>query len=184
MTTPTPARPAATLIAPRRAVYFVAVSHHPGTSLSAVKTNEPPENRAVTACINAVSIILLLSLPVSMIAIGAIHINNCPAEPFIPIYMIVAGILFILRLVIQFGNLLIEKYKNTISITLRIIDLLNFIWLITGSFWVYNIFKPNYYDSTSLIYCNKLVYLFAFIIITLTYIVYFCLIVFSVLLRR
>uniref|UniRef100_T1IPP8 Uncharacterized protein n=1 Tax=Strigamia maritima TaxID=126957 RepID=T1IPP8_STRMM len=154
MTTPTPARPAATLIAPRRAVYFVAVSHHPGTSLSANRR----KNRAVTACINAVSIILLLSLPVSMIAIGAIHINNCPAEPFIPIYMIVAGILFILRLNYRFAQFYLAYYREFFS------------QLPTGSFWVYNIFKPNYYDSTSLIYCNKLVYLFAFIIITLTYI--------------
>uniref|UniRef100_T1IPP7 Uncharacterized protein n=1 Tax=Strigamia maritima TaxID=126957 RepID=T1IPP7_STRMM len=124
MTTPTPA---ATPKAPNKAVYFVA------RMILALQL-DPREMTAVNRdCVNAVCSILFLSLSVSMILMGAIYINNCPAEPFIPIYMIVAGIIFILRLVIQFGKLLIENYKKEISIALVFVEILNFTGVIIGS---------------------------------------------------
>ena len=52
---------------------------------------------------------------------------------------------------------------NMISSANGIVSIFAFIWLIVGSVYVYEEWKPNYAE------CNKTVYLFAFISITCTW---------------
>ena len=39
------------------------------------------------------TIIIVLGIPVSMIVMGSIHLQDCPAQRFIPIFLILSGIL-------------------------------------------------------------------------------------------
>ena len=40
---------------------------------------------------------LIFGLPLGMITIGSIHLKDCPAHPYIPIFLIVAGNEYILN---------------------------------------------------------------------------------------
>ncbi|KAJ8298247.1 hypothetical protein KUTeg_024778 [Tegillarca granosa] len=106
------------------------------------------------SCVKAVTGIILgtvgcticlgvfLAIPISMIVIGAIYLHDCPAERYIPIYLIVAGC---------FGLV-----KNLSSL---------------GNVWVYRTHGNWVADPvTSSIYCHPTCYYFAFWMITSTYI--------------
>lgn len=59
-----------------------------------------------------------------------------------------------------FGKSVIIKLNKTVIIIKKILS--------TGSYWVFKIFEPNY-DESSVLYCNKTVYLFAFVYLIVHY---------------
>uniref|UniRef100_A0A667YBX2 Uncharacterized protein n=1 Tax=Myripristis murdjan TaxID=586833 RepID=A0A667YBX2_9TELE len=119
------------------------------------------------------------SLPIAHIAIGAVYRNECPAAPFIPLYLIVSGA----------GSLLLTAhlafpkfigwnedglgFKSWLYYNISL-SLFLFIWFIFGNYHVYSIYPPNYNKDTAdpigvRPHCNRTVYLFAFWTITLIY---------------
>ncbi|XP_011495068.1 PREDICTED: uncharacterized protein LOC105359997 [Ceratosolen solmsi marchali] len=118
--------------------------------------------------------IIVFAIPACMIIIAAFYFYDCPEDKFIPFYLLVGGgfevfnKLFFLCTNIQIVN-------NTIMNTCRVG------WFILGSVSVYKVYEPNY-DPALGKYCNKTLYLFAFYLITLGYIIialeifYFCVI--------
>lgn len=54
-----------------------------------------------------------------------------------------------------------------------VLNLFLFIWFIAGNFWVYSKYKPNFVPPKHqpLNYCHPTLYLFAFWVITTTYII-------------
>jgi hypothetical protein len=110
--------------------------------------------------------------------LGAKYKDDCPAEDYIPIYLIVAGAVLIVR---NFSSMCSrasdrnddndgEDDKNPVHKCCdSILDLFTFCWFITGNYWIYHIYEPSY-NSTDDDYCNKTLYLFAFWITTSTYI--------------
>uniref|UniRef100_A0A3Q2DVA0 Si:dkey-19b23.12 n=1 Tax=Cyprinodon variegatus TaxID=28743 RepID=A0A3Q2DVA0_CYPVA len=130
---------------------------------------------AATGCSKAVICII----PIAEIAIGAIYLHECPAQEKIPIYLIVMGV-FSLTL-----NLLTclpcvsnsesdgpTKLSRGFTVWNSLVSTFLFAWFITGNVWIYSIYQPNYSkNSTDLgAYCDKTLYLFAFWITTLVYI--------------
>ncbi|XP_023238461.1 uncharacterized protein LOC111637250 [Centruroides sculpturatus] len=111
-------------------------------------------------------------LHIVMIIIGSIYVKDCPAERYIPIYLIVMGVFGTIRNLLDFfefyrsekGQKPITKFHN------KIINLFIFCWFIAGCVWVYRAYKPNFYSPESPLYCNKVVYLFTFWLINLTFI--------------
>lgn len=110
-------------------------------------------------------------------------------EPFIPLYLIVAGSCGLLKA----ATLLCQKLRNSesdqeqetneysqyedISNTTKFFDgVLNifmFTWFIAGNVWVYSHYKPNTkppLDDPSN-YCEPSVYWFAFWIVTVSYVI-------------
>ncbi|KAL2079625.1 hypothetical protein ACEWY4_025369 [Coilia grayii] len=85
------------------------------------------------------------------------HLHDCPKEPMIPIYVIVGSTFFLLLQLIGVCGcaLLCRKLLLLIFIFL-------FIWLITGSVFVYRAFKPNFESRHSPEYCKKILYEAAF----------------------
>ncbi|XP_030285613.1 transmembrane protein 272-like [Sparus aurata] len=98
------------------------------------------------------------------IGIGGYFHHDCPAQPYIPIYMEVLGTVTIVTVISYWWYK--DSPKNYLVITILTLGLLFcFCFFITGGVWIYSIYPPNYDKLiTQLIpHCNRTLYLFAFI---------------------
>jgi len=127
-------------------------------------------------CTIACSITIVI--PVAMIVIGSVYFHECPAEPYIPIFLIVGGSFSVFKYLIgvltrvrraETGN---EQDPQPTHPVQSLITFFLCGWFITGCVWVYRIYWPNTYPSSSsdLDYCNSVVYIFSFWLITTAYI--------------
>ncbi|KAG8437858.1 hypothetical protein GDO86_008526 [Hymenochirus boettgeri] len=124
--------------------------------------SETDEKHAKPKLASQLSTVLLwTALSIAMIVIGSMHVGNCPAEPNIPIYLIVAGTFHLIAFLLIPLKLVAE---NLAYILESIIGLFCFCWFITGSVWVFRIYPDNPRG------CNDLVYNFAFGILIFEYI--------------
>lgn len=148
-------------------------------------------------CASVVGTILLaplLAIPIAMIAVGASHLSDCPAQRYIPIYLVVGGCFGVLQMLLTFSlrvkNHREEKGAAAAADSERqgegstdsnarpnpgsgIISCFLFAWFITGSVWVYGIYTTvNTTGSASSLpdYCHGGTYWFAFVLITLGYV--------------
>jgi len=126
-------------------------------------------------------LLLTTALPISMIAIGATHLENCPAAPEIPILLITAGCILTFGSLCNIIDQLLEGYvyhtsgkRQSKLITLVNIIVLGLVLasLILGSIWVYGRNRPadvqqpgNYYS-----YCHPTVWQFAFWVLNVSWI--------------
>jgi hypothetical protein len=124
-----------------------------------------------------------IAIPISMIAIGAVYKNDCRAERFIPIYLIVAGVFAMMGIISDLIKraLLKDDYNQmksdgTVNKDKRtwldcIVHLFIFAWFIAGSVWIYRTyghFNSENPDADN--YCHPVLYYFAFWVTTVTYI--------------
>ncbi|XP_077312539.1 transmembrane protein 272-like [Lithobates pipiens] len=107
------------------------------------------------------TLLLWTTLSLAMIIIGSMHVYNCPVEPKIPIYLIVAGVFHLLAFALIPLKLVAEKVAYGIE---SVLGLFSFAWFIAGSVWVFRIYQDNPRR------CNDLVYKFAFGILIFEYI--------------
>lgn len=133
------------------------------------------------------TLVLLLALPVSMVFIGAKYKNDCPVEPFIPIYLIVGGTFGMLKTVISLCQRAVkneletdqsendpdERQSMTSKFFDGVLNLFLFIWFVAGNIWVYSKYKPHFIPPSHdpFNYCHPFLYLFAFWVITSSYII-------------
>uniref|UniRef100_A0A7N6AVB0 Uncharacterized protein n=2 Tax=Anabas testudineus TaxID=64144 RepID=A0A7N6AVB0_ANATE len=121
------------------------------------------------------------ALPIAQVAIGSVYLHDCPRQYLIPIFLIVAGVVgFVLSVLSCLPCTQETNNDSTNSSPLsRICIIWNSLtslflscWFIAGSVWIYSIYEPNYNKNTTNVdpYCNKTLYLFAFWITTLVYI--------------
>ncbi|XP_075427304.1 transmembrane protein 272-like isoform X2 [Ascaphus truei] len=101
------------------------------------------------------------ALGIAMIVIGAIHINQCNIEPYIPIYLIVAGAFSFSFWVLFPLEFCLPKARKILSV---LVALFCFAWFIAGSVWVFRVY--NTYPGN----CDRTLYLFAFSILIIHYI--------------
>ncbi|XP_069563638.1 transmembrane protein 272 [Brachyistius frenatus] len=136
----------------------------------------PPQ---VPAPILGCSKLFACIIPIAQIAVGAVHLDDCPRQPYIPIYLIVAGVFSMFLTVLSCLPCTREHEDGTTNPLNRICTAWNsltsfflFCWFITGNVWIYSIYEPNYNKNTTNVepYCDKTLYLFAFWITTLIYI--------------
>ena len=125
-----------------------------------------------------VCIALLLVIPVSMIVISLAYFDQCPLQRFIPIYLLVSGIVSVIKqissLIQRFINSLRERDQENIRSNPfdGIVGCFLFMWFIAGNIWIYGSFSAwDRYDPGSANYCHPTLYLFAFWIVTSTYII-------------
>jgi len=127
-------------------------------------------------CTIACSITVVI--PFCMIVIGSVYFHDCPAEPYIPIFLIVGGSFSAFKYFI--GVLSRVRRAETGADqdpqpTHPVQSLITFFlcgWFITGCVWVYRIYWPITQENMAGTenYCNPVVYLFAFWLITTAYI--------------
>ncbi|XP_071521589.1 transmembrane protein 272-like isoform X2 [Panulirus ornatus] len=123
-------------------------------------------------------------IPVFMIIVGSLKMDACPAEPYIPIYLVVGGTFGVVKNLLSFqGRLhrpLAEEDEGGEGADtptpwhrrLQFTGSINFfltVWFILGCFWVYRIYEPSY-NSDSVFYCDYTLYQFAFWLLTSVYI--------------
>ncbi|XP_053716769.1 transmembrane protein 272-like [Synchiropus splendidus] len=123
------------------------------------------------------SLITACSMAGAKIALGVAHLDECPAQPYIPIYLIVFGVFSILGCYITalpWTRQNSEECTALDGILLVVRNLSNIFmpfWFIAGSHWIYSIYVPSYIPG-SVLYCNRVLYLFAFWTTTVIYITF------------
>ncbi|XP_067436114.1 transmembrane protein 272-like [Thunnus thynnus] len=116
-------------------------------------------------------LVITCIITVPQIAVGAVYKDDCPRQPYIPIYLMVMGAALLLFMVY---NLACSSGNSDSFIRAMWHSMLIFFFLslfIAGNVWVYSIYEPSYNKTTSVeLYCDKTVYLLAFWPINLFYI--------------
>ncbi|XP_075425922.1 transmembrane protein 272-like [Ascaphus truei] len=107
------------------------------------------------------SVLLWTALSIAMIVIGSIHVDNCPIQPKIPIYLIVAGAFHL----VAFAIIPLKKAAEKLMYAIEgVMGVFSSCWFIAGSVWVFSVYKE--YPGR----CNDTVYKFAFGILIFEYI--------------
>lgn len=126
---------------------------------------------------------ILLMIPVSMIVVGALNLNHCPLERFIPIWLVVAGSVSAFMQLISIGKKIkarcdgveeseIEESSSFLNGFNGLVGCFNIAWFFAGNVWVYRAYAPNTNPVLHpLNYCDYTTYYFAFWIITTAYII-------------
>ncbi|KAA8579098.1 transmembrane protein 272 isoform X2 [Etheostoma spectabile] len=111
--------------------------------------------------------------------LGAVHLDDCPRQHYIPIYLIVVGVFSLVLSVLSClpcAQKSEDSAPNTFSQVCTAWNSLTscflFGWFIAGNVWIYSIYEPNYNKNTTSVepYCDRTLYLFAFWTTTLVYI--------------
>ncbi|XP_072278604.1 transmembrane protein 272-like [Pyxicephalus adspersus] len=97
-----------------------------------------------------------------MIIMGGLYKDDCPIQPYIPVFLIVTGVAQIVVSSVLFLRIL-HQCNSTILDT--VVFLLAFGWFIVGSFWVFSMFDQK--DGK----CARNLYLFAYAIMTFEWII-------------
>ena len=90
----------------------------------------------------------------------------------IPIYLIVAGSAGLLSTCCSGGLRYLQRNRSSeedgqiVNPLLALMHLFLIAWFIAGNVWIYKNHEPNYTDPSSLDFCNKTLYLFAFWVTT------------------
>ena len=119
------------------------------------------------------------AIPIACIIMGAKYKDDCKAQRYIPIYLIVLGAFGILRNLVGLysqvknrSNAEGEEESNKAKSSFEhCISCFLVIWFIAGNVWIYSAYEPVYDDVTSPNYCDKTLYLFSFWLTTASYIV-------------
>lgn len=118
-----------------------------------------------------------LVFSIVILVMGVIYLDECPVEKNIPIFLVVAGVVGILVVLLSFlQSWCFDEDRQTDLNCWRIIILVVMLfwsaWFIAGSFWVYSNYQPRYRHGAAEAdsrYCSKVLYLFSFWAINLTY---------------
>ncbi|RZB40035.1 uncharacterized protein BDFB_004998, partial [Asbolus verrucosus] len=113
------------------------------------------------------SFIFFTAIHISKIVIAGIYYNKCPVEPDIPKYLLALGILGIATKLITLFRECIMKFIQ-VSPFISVLTTAELAVLIVASYYVYREFQPSY-DPDDGMYCNKTLYLFSFVYITILY---------------
>ncbi|CAI5668935.1 unnamed protein product [Oreochromis niloticus] len=115
---------------------------------------------AVVGCFQ----VILFAMHIAQLIIGALNLHDCPRQPFIPIYLLVIGVVTLLFSILQCRRIRWSACSCLVSLFV-------FCWFIAGNVWIYSVYEPSYNKTASPdMYCNKTLYLFAFWTMNLNYI--------------
>ncbi|KAK6014906.1 hypothetical protein OSTOST_19701, partial [Ostertagia ostertagi] len=106
--------------------------------------------------------------------VGLIKVGTCPVEPLVPVWLLMAGILNVIYNVVAIIFIMLhDKKARTPKIRELVMGVLTaawLIWLILGSYYVYEIYDVVVYEQNHPKYCDRFVYTFAFFVITISYV--------------
>lgn len=117
------------------------------------------------------------------LVVGTTNMSACPVEPRIPIYLVVCATInltsilftiigFVLHLKGKDEHIFGFFYVTAASIMIIILQIVNFIWLIIGTVWVFSAFNEVRYDEiNSKNYCQRNLYQYTLASIILQYII-------------
>ncbi|XP_067436101.1 transmembrane protein 272-like isoform X2 [Thunnus thynnus] len=120
-----------------------------------------------------VCFLVMCIVSITQLAVGAVYKNDCPQQPYIPIYLMVMGIITLLSLFSTVAcNASSGSLHKVCSCLSGLVSLFFCCWFIAGNVWIYSIYEPNYDKTTTDVeaYCDKTVYQLAFWTTNLIYI--------------
>lgn len=118
----------------------------------------------------------VLALPILLMIIGGVYWNDCRAQSWIPIWLVILGVVSSLETIATFfirmrkllhdGHFfgqLTEQERQQAQFCDGPITIFTFVWFIIGCYWVFTAFDDvQYYDPTSSEFCHITLYRFAF----------------------
>ncbi|XP_053575942.1 transmembrane protein 272 [Bombina bombina] len=116
----------------------------------------------VKLCAQIITLTIWIGIGVAMIVMGALYKNDCPIQPYIPIFLLVSGATHLVTFFIMFLRLVCQ---TIIMIFESFVGIFSFVWFIVGSVWVFRVYN-DYVGQ-----CNPDLYLFAFGILLFEYVV-------------
>ncbi|XP_040265958.1 transmembrane protein 272-like [Bufo bufo] len=99
------------------------------------------------------TLVIWFGVNIAMAVLGVIHIDNCPNQPYVPIYMIVAGITDALICLLYPLKLFFRKVVIAVEYVLFTFSAC---WLIPGGIWIFQMHEEFPVS------CHTTVYLFTF----------------------
>lgn len=121
------------------------------------------------------------------LVIGGSNFLTCPAEPRIPIYLVVSSTVNLVSIFITGLAMYLHMKKKDEKLSgffcvassaalIILLQLFNFIWVIVGSVWVFSIYpQVQYTQMDKANYCHSNVYQYTFISVILQYVLPFVL---------
>ncbi|KAJ6646024.1 hypothetical protein Bhyg_01233, partial [Pseudolycoriella hygida] len=95
-------------------------------------------------------------IPICMIVIGSTFFYQCPQAEFIPVYLLVGGIMGIIKPLLSFSRHVRQSGNHednsqaSPSGSQTLINWIALCWFFIGSYWIYRIYEPNYDPSRGL----------------------------------
>ncbi|XP_054714756.1 uncharacterized protein LOC129224340 [Uloborus diversus] len=132
-------------------------------------------------------LIVMITVPIVMIVIGAEYFHDCPAQFMIPITLIVAGCVCMLSNVINFVDRFkrfsetgIPKRHTVIGWINVVINIFLLLWFFASCYYVYST-NPNFDEKINdgKNYCNPHLYGFAFWLLNFIFVFFGTLIIIS-----
>ncbi|XP_070552908.1 transmembrane protein 272-like isoform X2 [Ptychodera flava] len=147
-------------------------------------------------CASAVTFIgvsIVVGLPFVLITVGSLYVNRCPAEPYIPIYLVVFGAVLLVTIVLVIvysvlskrerakGDIVAHKGAPTnegncpINCLMCVIMLMvSFLvtWQFAAYVWVFRIHEPNFTEPDSPDFCFQPIYYLAFWMNIASFVIY------------
>ncbi|XP_065348461.1 transmembrane protein 272-like isoform X1 [Cloeon dipterum] len=116
-----------------------------------------------------VGLFAILSVMVGMVVLGALYFHECPAQPMIPIMLIIGGTVLILLNIINCAKKKPqgEEERKKSSTGKKLFTFLFILWLGLSSYWVYVQYKPSS-NPEDQDYCNPVLYNFYFWFLNVT----------------
>lgn len=104
-------------------------------------------------------------LPIALICVGATRWRECPLEPWVPKYMIIAGLTGFFTVTMFTLTYTFQRYLNKcliifFGILICLSALFTFIWNIAGSVWVFKKWNIWYRNQDN---CHADLFLIAFV---------------------
>ncbi|CAH1636301.1 unnamed protein product [Spodoptera littoralis] len=115
-----------------------------------------------------VFLVFLSTLPVLMVIMGVHYIRDCPAQPRIPVYMIVGGIMGGAGICWLLFAQLVNRNSNTSAsvvekILASLLSIFLLVWFAFGNYWTLQIMWPDYaptlFEPNQ--WCHKTLYVFS-----------------------
>ncbi|XP_046551967.1 transmembrane protein 272-like isoform X1 [Haliotis rubra] len=112
-----------------------------------------------------------MAIPVGMIVIGSIHLNHCPAENLIPVFLLVGGSVWTIQCTVALVQTCCcpnsketkgEEEKKKLHPFEALVNTFMACWFMAGTVWVYRTYGNFDSDPKSGNYCDHTLYSFAF----------------------
>ncbi|XP_075693001.1 transmembrane protein 272-like [Rhinoderma darwinii] len=106
-------------------------------------------------CVQIFTFTIWIGLSIAMIVMGAIYKDDCPIQPYIPIFLMVLGVTHLVVYLLLFLRYVLENCSIVLE---GLIGMFSFAWFITGSVWVFSLYSKNKGPN----FCDQNLYSFAF----------------------
>ncbi|XP_069594686.1 transmembrane protein 272-like [Ranitomeya imitator] len=110
-------------------------------------------------------LIVWFGLGVAMIVMGAIHKDDCPSRPYMPIFLLINGVVHLVSVILLLLRSQLEKCCMPLE---YFIIMISFGWFVAGSSFVFKTIN----EDEELVLCYPNLYSFALAMLIVEYLFY------------